>query len=85
MKAVFAKLISFLPLLFGLVVGLFFVTFQILGFDLAFLPGNLGDTRLNIYFLEHAHQYFFTDKVHTEGYWNVPIYVPSRGYHDFFR
>ncbi|MFT5666502.1 MAG: hypothetical protein ACI9DK_000687 [Vicingaceae bacterium] len=77
MKVVFAKLISFLPLLFGLVVGLFFVTFQILGFDLAFLPGNLGDTRLNIYFLEHAHQYCFTDNVPTEGYWNAPFMYPQ--------
>ena len=73
----FAKYTRHLPLIFGLVVGLCFVTFQILGFNLSYLPGDLGDTRLNIYFLEHAHQYFFTDNVPTEGYWNAPFIYPQ--------
>lgn len=77
MKIIFTKFISFLPLLIGLVAGFYFVTFGILGYDLTFLPGDLGDTRLNIYFLEHAHQYFFTDNVPTEGYWNAPFMYPQ--------
>jgi hypothetical protein len=77
MRIDFAKFTSNLPVIFGLIVGLCFVTFGVLGFDLGFLPGDLGDTRLNIYFLEHAHQYFFTDNVPTEGYWNAPFIFPQ--------
>ncbi len=65
--------ISIVSLSLGL--GLCFFTFQITGFDLKYFPGDLGDARLNMYFLEHAFQYF-TRKV--SALWDVPFMYPEK-------
>lgn len=61
-------------MLFGLFLGLALSTFNIIGFDFSFFPGDLGDGRLNLYFLEHAHK-FFTGKL--ESFWNAPFMYPE--------
>lgn len=64
---------SFLMLL-GLMLGLFLFTFNVVGFNFIFFPGDLGDGRLNLYFLEHAHK-FFTGQV--SSFWNAPFMYPE--------
>ena len=59
---------------FGLVLGLCFFTFKIIGFDFSYFPGDLGDGRLNLYFLEHAHK-FFTGKI--SSFWEAPFMYPE--------
>lgn len=59
---------------FGLVLGLCFFTFKIIGFDFSYFPGDLGDGRLNLYFLEHAHK-FFTGKI--PSFWEAPFMYPE--------
>ena len=62
------------PMLVGLVFGLFLFTFNIIGFNFGFYPGDLGDGRLNLYFLEHSHK-FFSGKI--VSFWNAPFMYPE--------
>lgn len=66
---------SSLPLLIGLAAGLWMFTFGVIGFDFTYFPGDLGDARLNLYFLEHAHQ-FFTGV--TSSFWDAPFMYPEQ-------
>jgi hypothetical protein len=59
--------------LFLLVAGLYFVPIQIFETDFSKMPGDLGDTRLNNYFLEHGFN-FFSGK--TANYWDAPFLYP---------
>jgi hypothetical protein len=61
-------------MLLGLAIGLCLFTFNIIGFNFAYFPGDLGDGRLNLYFLEHAHR-FFTGEV--SSFWNAPFMYPE--------
>lgn len=61
-------------MLLGLTTGLGLFAFQITGFNFAYFPGDLGDGRLNLYFLEHAHR-FFTGKV--SSFWDAPFMYPE--------
>lgn len=65
---------NYWPFLLGLALGLTFVTFQVLKFDLSIMPGDLGDTRFNNYVLEHGHK-FITGQIDT--YWNAPFMHPE--------
>lgn len=63
-------------LLFPLLVcflGLMMTTLGIIGLDLKFIPGDLGDARFNLYIFEHGHQFFFGD---TAQFWNAPFMFP---------
>lgn len=60
----------FLPLGIGLYV--FVPTY--FGGDLSLLPGDLGDTRFNLFILEHCHQ-FFTGTV--DEFWNAGFMYPE--------
>lgn len=62
-------------MLLGLAAGLFFFTLNITGFGFQYFPGDLADGRLNLYFLEHAHQ-FFTGK--TTSFWDAPFMYPEK-------
>ncbi len=53
--------------------GFYFHIFGNLGFDLSKLPGDLGDTRLNNYFLEHGYLYL-TGQV--SSFWDAPFMFP---------
>lgn len=66
---------NYWPFLLGLCLGLCFITFQIVKFDLSEVPGDYGDGRFNNYILEHGHRYI-TGK--TESYWNAPFMYPEK-------
>jgi hypothetical protein len=61
--------------LLGLAIGLYFFTFEIIGLNFKYFPGDLGDGRLNLYFLEHAYQ-FFTGKL--DSFWDAPFMYPEK-------
>ena len=62
------------PFLLGLLLGLYFITLNVVGHKLQYFPGDLGDARLNIYLLEHAHK-FFTGQL--KSFWNAPFMFPE--------
>ena len=64
-----------LLMLLGLVAGLYFFTFNVIGLDFAYFPGDLGDGRLNLYFLEHAYK-FFTSSI--SSFWDAPFMYPEQ-------
>lgn len=59
-----------LPLLIGLVISVF----PYLGFSLDFLPGDLGDTRFNLFLLEHSSQFLFG---HVDHLWDGGFMYPE--------
>jgi hypothetical protein len=67
--------LAILVILLTLIAGMFVHVFPVLGFKLEFIPGDLGDGRLNLYFLEHAHQFFSGD---ISDYWNAPFMYPEQ-------
>ena len=64
-----------ITMLVGLILGLSLFTFNVIGFNFCFFPGDLGDGRLNLYFLEHAHL-FFTGKL--KSFWDAPFMFPEK-------
>lgn len=70
-----SKLLNFRvwPWLFGLV-GVCISLYQFLGFNLAGLPGDLGDGRLNNYFLEHGYLWLCG---RVGSFWNAPFMFPE--------
>lgn len=58
-----------------LLTGLCFFTSHIVGFRFEFFPGDMGDGRLNMYCLEHAHR-FITGQ--TPSLWNAPFMFPEK-------
>lgn len=76
MKAIIKNnYLSTFYLLVGLSVGLFFISLNITGLNFTFFPGDLGDGRLNLYFLEHNFQ-FLTGEV--SSFWDVPFMYPEK-------
>lgn len=55
-------------------VGIVSVSFPYLGYNLAYLPGDLGDTRFNIFILEHAKQFFGRE---VKGFWSAGFMYPE--------
>jgi len=64
-------LILFVPFL----LGFFNYPLAILGKDLAFLPGDLGDARFINYILEHGYQYLTG---HRDSFYNAPFFYPEK-------
>lgn len=62
------------PFLLGLMVGLIIMPITLLGWNLAYYPGDLGDSRFNLYILEHGYK-FLTGQI--SEYWNAPFMVPD--------
>lgn len=60
--------------LIGLVAGLIFISFQVVGFSFSHFPGDLGDGRLVLYFLEHAYKYF---TFQIDSFWSAPFMYPE--------
>lgn len=59
-----------LPLCIGLVISIF----PYLGYGFEFLPGDLGDTRFNIFLLEHASQFFLGN---VDYFWGAGFMYPE--------
>lgn len=55
-------------------VGLFGMTFHYIGVDFGYLPGDLGDTRFNIFILEHARQFMGRE---VDAFWNAGFMYPE--------
>ena len=58
----------------GLCLGMYFFTLRITGFGLEYFAGDLGDGRLNMYFLEHAHRWFTGQN---SSFWDAPFMYPQ--------
>lgn len=69
------KTLSSLLIIVGMFcVGLFGVALRITGYDLTFIPGDLGDARLNNYILEHGYQWITGQ---TSRFWHAPFFYPA--------
>lgn len=66
---------KYLVFLIFLILGLAFQILQYLGLGFEFLPGDLGDTRFNIYVLEHGKQ-FLTGQINE--YWSAGFMYPEK-------
>lgn len=75
-KNYFYSLTNQLPLLLGLISGIYFIVFNIIGKDFSMLPGDLGDGRFNNYLLEHDYK-FFTGRLN-DSYWDAPFMYPAK-------
>lgn len=53
---------------------MYIVPLQMMHFDLSFIPGDIGDARLNNYFLEHGYKWL-TGQV--KSFWNAPFFYPT--------
>ena len=49
------SIVNQFPFLLGLIIVFLFFALPIVGFDMSYFPGDLGDGRFNNYILEHAH------------------------------
>ncbi|MDX2361638.1 MAG: hypothetical protein QNK23_12595 [Crocinitomicaceae bacterium] len=75
MNLIQQKLILSWPFLLGLILGMYLLVFGVLGMDLNYFPGDLGDARFNAYILEHGYQ-FFSGQV--DSYWSAPFMYPEQ-------
>lgn len=68
------RLLSRITVLGPLILGTYLIVIRPFGVSFEFLPGDLGDARLNNYILEHFFRW-----VHgwTASYWNAPFFYPS--------
>jgi hypothetical protein len=58
----------------GLLFGLAFQLMPYLGWGFQYLPGDLGDTRFNLFVLEHGKQFLFGEVTH---YWSAGFMHPE--------
>lgn len=68
----YLKYLSFVSALF---IGIYFFCFNAIGIHFEYFPGDLGDGRLNLYFLEHSYK-FFTGEI--KEFWNVTFMYPEK-------
>lgn len=61
--------------IFGLIVGLIFFVFKVIGWDFAYYPGDLGDGRFNMYVLEHAYKFLIGKE---KSLWEAPFMFPEK-------
>jgi hypothetical protein len=64
-----------LPFLLGLLSGIYFISFNVIGVSFTHYPGDLIDARFNNYLLEHAHL-FFSGKL--DSFWSAPFMFPEK-------
>jgi hypothetical protein len=64
----------FFPLLV-FIVGMYLIGFRLVGVNFDGVPGDMGDGRLNNYFLEHGYLYL-TNQV--DNYWDAPFFYPEK-------
>ena len=56
------------------IIGFVFTLLPYFSYDFGTLPGDLGDTRFNLYILEHFHQYLIGN---VDSYWNATFMYPA--------
>jgi hypothetical protein len=69
------KTAVFLPFFFCLICGTVFISLNITGYNLTHYPGDLGDGRLNNYFLEHAWKFLSGQE---KSLWDAPFMYPEK-------
>jgi hypothetical protein len=65
---------SIWPFVICLSAGIYFISLNVTGYSFTHYPGDLGDGRLNNYFLEHAHKYL-TGQIGS--FWDAPFMYPE--------
>lgn len=65
---------KFIPIILFFI-GLYLFGIRLVGVDFDGIPGDMGDGRLNNYFLEHGYQ-FITGKV--DKYWDASFFYPTK-------
>jgi hypothetical protein len=58
-----------------LIAAYYIYLMPIFGDNFQFIPGNLGDSRLNNYFLEHAYRWFIGLE---DNFWSAPFFYPAQ-------
>ena len=66
--------INFLVFILLFITGMYLTLIQVMGFGFSRIPGDLADSRLNNYFLEHGHL-FFSGQL--SQYWSAPFMYPE--------
>ncbi len=56
------------------IIGLHFTVIGVMGYNLANIPGDLGDARFNMYILEHGYQYI---TIQVKELWDVQFMYPA--------
>lgn len=56
-------------------IGMYLIGFRLVGTDFDGIPGDMGDGRLNNYFLEHGYLYL-TGQI--DNYWDAPFFFPEK-------
>jgi hypothetical protein len=56
-----------------LILGYVIYVMPIFGWNFEYIPGDLGDSRLNNYFLEHAHKWISSE---VQSFWNAQFFYP---------
>ncbi len=69
------KTLQYIFAVIVLLYGMHFFAFGIVGYDYKYLPGDLGDTRLINYFLEHGYQSLF---LNNGSFWDAPFMFPAK-------
>jgi len=55
-------------------IGMFLLPLSVMRFDLSRIPGDLGDARLNNYFLEHGYKWLTGQ---APSFWDAPFFYPT--------
>jgi hypothetical protein len=71
----FSKVQTFVTFTLGLLAGLYFFVFNVIGFDFNYYPGDLGDGRFNMYVLEHAFKFLIGRE---NSLWDAPFMFPEK-------
>jgi len=56
-------------------IGMYLIGFRLVGVNFDGIPGDMGDGRLNNYFLEHGYLYL-TNQI--DNYWDAPFFYPEK-------
>jgi hypothetical protein len=70
----FSRLQTYSVCIVGLLAGIYFFVFKVIGWDFAYYPGDLGDGRFNMYVLEHAYKFLIGKE---KSLWDAPFMFPE--------
>ncbi|MFN5628831.1 MAG: hypothetical protein ACK48W_06045 [Bacteroidota bacterium] len=71
----FSRLQTCSVCILGLLAGMYFYVFKVIGWDFAYYPGDLGDGRFNMYILEHAFKFLIGKE---KSLWDAPFMFPEK-------
>lgn len=68
------KLLDLLLIFVIFCIGMYLVPLQMIHSDFSLIPGDLNDSRLNNYFLEHGYKWMTGQE---KSFWNAPFFYPA--------